>query len=158
MNSDPNQPQERSTADPDDVHPSQTPSHVENNPRSASDENDPVRASETPSSAEKPGLDAKSEPSRGEANSNQGYRLGERLLRVLVLAVCYFILEIVVKATTVIQFVFVAWKKRPNPHLQRLGEMIAEYMESMWLYCTFATDDAPWPYRPWSYSSSRLQS
>ena len=76
-------------------------------------------------------------------------RVGVRLLRVAVLAVCYFVLEMVAKTVTVMQFIFVAWQKRPHPGMQRLGTMIAEYMHDLWGYCTFASDDAPWPFRPW---------
>ena len=92
-----------------------------------------------------------------ESTSDERYYLGKRLLRVAVLAVLYFLLEIVVKGVTVVQFVFFAWKKQPSVRLQRLGAMIARYMESLWLYCTFATDDAPWPYRPWPRVGEELQ-
>lgn len=75
------------------------------------------------------------------------YHVGKRLLRVAILAICYSVLELIVKTVTVAQFIFVAWKKRPHPGMQRLGTMIAEYMHTMWRYCTFASDDSPWPFR-----------
>ena len=75
--------------------------------------------------------------------------IGMRLLRVAILAVLYFILEFVAKALTVLQFIFVAWQKRPHRGMQALGTMIAEYMFGLWRYCTFVSDDAPWPFRPW---------
>ena len=70
-----------------------------------------------------------------------------RLLRVVILAACYFLLELVAKTVTVLQFIFVAWQKRPHRGMQRLGTMIAEYMHALWRYCTFASDDPPWPFR-----------
>lgn len=73
--------------------------------------------------------------------------VGKRLLRVSILLICYSVLELMVKAVTVVQFIFVAWKKRPHPGMQRLGTMIAEYMRTLWRYCTFASDDSPWPFR-----------
>ena len=72
-----------------------------------------------------------------------------RLLRVVILAACYFLLEIVAKALVVAQFLFVAWQKRPQQGMARLGTMIAEYMHALWRFCTFASDDPPWPFRPW---------
>jgi hypothetical protein len=95
-------------------------------------------------------------PSRESTLSENG-RLGVRLLRVVVLAVCYFLLEIIVKALTVLQFIFVAWKKHPHEGMQRLGESIAKYIAAMLLYCTFASDDAPWPFMPWPSSASESQ-
>lgn len=82
-------------------------------------------------------------------SGQQSGQLGTRLLRVTILALCYFVLEVVVKAVTIAQFVFTAWKKHPHPGLQRLGDMIAQYMFALWRYCTFASDDAPWPFKPW---------
>ena len=79
---------------------------------------------------------------------DRGDRLGIRLLRVLVLVGIYFVLEILIKALTVVQFIFVAWQKRPHPGMQRLGMMISEYICTMWKYCTFASDEAPWPFKP----------
>lgn len=75
--------------------------------------------------------------------------IGLRLLRVVVVAVCYFVIELVAKVVTVAQFVFLAWRKQPHPGMQRLGAMLSEYMYAMWRYCTFASDDAPWPFKPW---------
>jgi hypothetical protein len=74
---------------------------------------------------------------------------GARLLRVVVLLACYFVLELVVKAVMVLQFLLVILRKRPQKGLQRLGAMIAEYMKDMWSYCTFASDRAPWPFSRW---------
>lgn len=79
--------------------------------------------------------------------------LGLRLLRVLVVAACYFVLEIVIKVVTVAQFIIVAWRKDPSQQLQRLGAMIAEYMQQFWRYCTFASDSAPWPFKPWPHEA-----
>jgi hypothetical protein len=58
-------------------------------------------------------------------------------------------LEIVAKAATVLQLVYAAWKKRPHPGIQRLGARIGEYMNALWRYCTFASQEAPWPFSPW---------
>jgi len=75
--------------------------------------------------------------------------LGLRLLRVVIVAICYFIIELVAKIVTVAQFVWFAWRKQPHPGMQRLGAMLSEYMHAMWRYCTFASNDAPWPFEPW---------
>lgn len=88
-------------------------------------------------------------------SESMGEHIGYRLIRVLILAACYFVLEIVVKAVTIVQFIFVAWKKQPHPGMQRLGTMIAEYMHGMWNYCTFASDNPPWPFTPWPRGESR---
>jgi len=100
----------------------------------------------------------RAESSSRESTLSENGHLGLRLLRVAVLAVCYFLLEIVVKAVTVLQFIFVAWKKQPHAGMQRLGEVIAEYMAALWLYCTFASDDAPWPFRRWPRDAAEPQS
>ena len=117
-------------------------------------QNQEAKASVSPEQAVQ-GERAESSSSRSTLSENG--HLGVRLLRVAVLAVCYFLLEIVVKAVTVLQFIFVAWKKRPHAGMQRLGEMIASYMAALWRYCTFASDDAPWPFRPWPRGAAEQQ-
>jgi hypothetical protein len=82
-------------------------------------------------------------------------RLGRRLLRVIALLACYSVLEIVGKAITVLQFLFAALRRRPHAGLQRLGAAVAEYMQAMWRYCTFACDTAPWPFSPWPAGDTR---
>ena len=83
--------------------------------------------------------------------------IGLRLLRVVVVALCYFVIELVAKAVTVMQFVYLAWRKQPHPGMQRLGARLSEYMYAMWRYCTFASDDAPWPFKPWPKGQVDLQ-
>lgn len=85
---------------------------------------------------------------RGAGESHGGY-LGSRLIRVVVVLVVYFVLELLVKAAMVLQFVYVAWKKRPHLGMQRFGASVGEYMNALWRFCTFASDEAPWPFRPW---------
>lgn len=75
--------------------------------------------------------------------------LGIRMLHILVGLAVYFFLEIVVKLVTVLQFVYVAWRKRPNTAMQRLGAMIGDYTNALWRYGTFASHEAPWPFSPW---------
>ena len=83
--------------------------------------------------------------------------IGIRLFRVVILAACYFLLEIVAKTLTVMQFLFVGWNKRPHQGMARLGTMIGEYMHGLWRYCTFASDDAPWPFRPWPRGERKIR-
>lgn len=85
---------------------------------------------------------------RGADESHAGY-LGSRLLRVVVVLVVYFVLELLVKAAMVLQFIYVAWKKRPHLGMRRFGASVGEYMNALWRFCTFASDEAPWPFRPW---------
>ena len=85
----------------------------------------------------------------GDASRVRPGELGPRLLRVLVLLACYFVLELAVKAVMVVQLLFVAWRRRPHALLQRAGAMLARYMQELWGYCTFASDHAPWPFGPW---------
>ena len=73
--------------------------------------------------------------------------LGMRLLRVGVLAVCYFVVELIAKVLVVSQLLYTVWQRRPHPGMQRLGTSIADYMRDLWKYCTFASDNAPWPFR-----------
>ncbi|MDJ0861959.1 MAG: DUF4389 domain-containing protein [Gammaproteobacteria bacterium] len=91
------------------------------------------------------------------ANNLSNRDIAARFLRVVILAACYFILELVAKALTVAQFMFVVWKRRPNRGMARLGLMIAAYMNSLWRYCTFASDDAPWPFQPWPRGDRELR-
>ena len=74
--------------------------------------------------------------------------IAARFLRIAVLAICYFVVEILAKVLTVAQLIFVVWQRRPNPKLQRLGAVVASYIHDLWRYCTFASDQAPWPFKP----------
>ena len=87
-----------------------------------------------------------------EAVVHAGYPW-RRLLRVFVMLIVYFVLEVVVKSLTVAQLLFIAWRKRPHAGMKRWGAMIAGYMNQMWRYCTFASDAAPWPFSPWPRDS-----
>lgn len=96
------------------------------------------------------GADAVIQAGAGQqaGTSHAGY-LGSRLFRVVVVLAVYFVLELLVKATMVLQFVHVAWKKRPHLGMQRFGASVGEYMNALWRFCTFASDQPPWPFRPW---------
>lgn len=117
-------------------------------------QNEEARASVSPEKADQ---GERAESSSRESTLRENGHLGVRLLCVAVLAVCYFLLEIVVKAVTVLQFVFVGWKKQPHAGMQHLGEMIDQYMAEMWLYCTFASDDAPWPFGSWPRGAAETE-
>jgi len=97
------------------------------------------------------------EDSTISASESRDRHLGLRLLRVAVVAICYFVIEMVAKIVTVAQFVFLAWRKQPHPGMQRFGARLSEYMYAMWRYCTFASDDAPWPFKPWPSGQVDLQ-
>ncbi len=73
--------------------------------------------------------------------------LGMRLLRVGVLAVCYFVVELIAKILVVSQLLYTVWQRSPHPGMQRLGTSIADYMCELWKYFSFASDNAPWPFR-----------
>lgn len=77
-------------------------------------------------------------------------QLAVRVLQVLVLFGVWFLLELLIKAATVVQLVHVAWKRRPHPAMQRLGAMVGDYTDRLWRYCSFASREAPWPFGPWS--------
>jgi hypothetical protein len=96
------------------------------------------------------GADAVIQAGAGQqgGTSHAGY-LGSRLLRVVVVLAVYFVLELLVKATMVLQFGYVAWKKRPHLGMRRFGASVGEYMNALWRFCTFASDQPPWPFRPW---------
>lgn len=85
----------------------------------------------------------------------RGSHLGKRLLHILILVLpIYFVLELIAKSLTVAQLLFVVWKKRPHPVMRRWGASIADYMQSLWRYCTFASDAVPWPFKPRSRSKA----
>jgi hypothetical protein len=113
---------------------------------------DPDARSGKVSAAER---ERRSRPAENAETSVDGGRpiaagdLAGRLLRVLVGLACYFVLELLVKALTLLQLLYVAWKKRPQRGIQRLGAMIGDYTNSLWRYCTFSSDTAPWPFSPW---------
>lgn len=83
----------------------------------------------------------------GTRREKQG--LGWRLLKALTVLALYFVLEVVTKVVAVVQFVIVAWRGRADARLQRLGAALACFMYAMWMYITFASDRAPWPFSEW---------
>lgn len=98
-------------------------------------------------------------PTAGDGSAaGEGARLGPRLVRTLVVFAFWFLLELLVKAVTVLQLVHVACKKRPHLGMQRLGDMIGEYTYGLWRYCTFASHQTPWPFSPWPRGEGRAES
>ena len=72
-----------------------------------------------------------------------------RLLRLLVLALCYAVLELVGKAVVLLQIGFVLCRGTPSARLSSFARNFAAWMGALWAYVTFGVDEAPWPFRPW---------
>ena len=85
------------------------------------------------------------------ASAGEGGRwsLPRRLMRTLVLACIYIVLEVVAKAIVVVQLCWLIVRGRPHPWLAARGAETARFLQGMWAYLSCAEDQAPWPFAPW---------
>lgn len=72
-----------------------------------------------------------------------------RLVSMIVLAIAFNIVEIVIFAVVVFQFLAALFTRKPNSHFTRFGQNLASYLQQITAYLTFASEDKPFPFSPW---------
>lgn len=69
-----------------------------------------------------------------------------RAIYMVVFCFLFAIVEVVLVATVVIQFVWRLAKGQPNQHLLELGHGLATYLYQIVRFLTFNTEDLPFPF------------
>lgn len=69
-----------------------------------------------------------------------------RALFMIVFCFLFAIVEIVLVAAVVIQFVWRLAKGKPNEHLLELGDGLATYLYQIIRFLTFNTEELPFPF------------
>jgi hypothetical protein len=78
--------------------------------------------------------------------------LVQRVLYMIVFAMVFWILCWIVGLTAVVQLVLRLLGGKANADLTRFGASVARYAREVIEYLTFASDDAPFPFRDWGES------
>ena len=72
-----------------------------------------------------------------------------RLVYMIVLAVAFWVAELVAIAVIVFQFLCSLFTGKPNDQLLRFGRNLARYFQEITAFMTFATKEKPFPFGPW---------
>ena len=72
-----------------------------------------------------------------------------RLVSMIVLAIAFNIVEIVIFAVVVFQFLTALFTRKPNSHFTRFGRNLARYLQQITAFLTFASEDKPFPFSSW---------
>ena len=75
--------------------------------------------------------------------------VGERVLYTVVFAVAFWILGWVLVVTAAIQLVLRLVNGKAHADLARFGASLGRYARQVIDYLTFATEEAPFPFRDW---------
>ena len=75
--------------------------------------------------------------------------IGERVLYTVVFAVAFWILAWVLLVTAALQLALRLVNGKAHADLARFGAGLARYARQVIEYLTFASDDAPFPFREW---------
>lgn len=72
-----------------------------------------------------------------------------RLVYMILFAVIYSVVDIVVLAVMVIQFLFVLLTGEKNAQLLKFGTELSQYLYRVLRFITFASEDKPFPFDDW---------
>ncbi len=72
-----------------------------------------------------------------------------RLVFMIVLSVAFNVAEFITFAVVAFQFLSSLFTGQPNDRLTRFGRNLARYLQQIIVYMTFATEEKPFPFRPW---------
>lgn len=78
--------------------------------------------------------------------------VGERVLFTVVFAVAFWILCWALAVTAVVQLLLRLLSGKPHADLARFGAALGRYARQVIEYLTFASDEAPFPFRDWPAS------
>jgi hypothetical protein len=81
--------------------------------------------------------------------------VGERVLYTIVFAVVFWILCWVLVLTAAAQLLLRLLNGRANADLARFGSGLGRYARQVIEYLTFASDEAPFPFRDWPGEEGR---
>ena len=72
-----------------------------------------------------------------------------RLVFMIVLGFAFNVVELIIFAVVVFQFLASLFTGKPNDHLIRFGRNAARYLQQIIAYLTFVTENKPFPFAPW---------
>ncbi|HLB80083.1 MAG TPA: DUF4389 domain-containing protein, partial [Dongiaceae bacterium] len=90
---------------------------------------------------------AKKEP--GEPASPGAGEMWARGLFMLLFVVIYGVLEVVLSAVVIFQFVTTLVARGPNERLLELGRSLSDYVYAILLFLTYNSDEKPYPFAAW---------
>ena len=72
-----------------------------------------------------------------------------RGLFMLLFVVIYGVLEVVLSAVVIFQFVTTLVARGPNERLLELGRSLSDYVYAILLFLTYNSDEKPYPFAAW---------
>lgn len=72
-----------------------------------------------------------------------------RALYMLLFVVFYSVVEVIITAVVIFQFLLALFTGRTNARLLKLGQNLSTYVYQIMLYLTFNSDYQPYPFGVW---------
>jgi len=86
---------------------------------------------------------------------------GETWLRglyMLLFLIVYSIVEIIITAIAIFQFLFLLFTREPSDRLLDFGDDLTVYIYQIWQFLTMNSETRPWPFAPWPYAGETVDS
>jgi len=85
----------------------------------------------------------------GERTSADARGAWMRGLFMLLFVVIYGVVEVVLTAVVVFQFIATLIARRPNVRLLELGQSLSDYVYAILMFLTYNDDEKPYPFAAW---------
>ena len=76
-------------------------------------------------------------------------RTWRRLVYIVLFAIAFNVVEVILWALLVVQFLARLFSGRPIERAAVFGQNLASYVYQIVCFLTFRTDETPWPFAPW---------
>lgn len=73
----------------------------------------------------------------------------QRLVYTLLFVIAFNVAEVVLWATTALQFLIKLFTGEPNQQLRRFGQSLGTFIYEVVLFLTFQSDEKSFPFAPW---------
>lgn len=84
-----------------------------------------------------------------EHNSTEHRSIWMRGLFMIIFTFFFAIAETVLFVTAVVQFFWAVFSGAPHPGIRKFGTELADWLQHVVAYQTFATEERPFPWAPW---------
>lgn len=77
-----------------------------------------------------------------------------RGLNMLLFLFILWIVKIFIEAIAILQFILVLFTDQPNSRMSEFGEHLSRYIEQIFKYLSYNTEERPYPFAPWPGKTS----
>ncbi len=79
-----------------------------------------------------------------------------RLAFILLFAMVVQVVELLLAVIAIVQWLFLLFTRAPSDRLRDFGDDLTVFNYQIWQYMTQNSNERPWPFAPWPYSTEGL--